>query len=667
MSFTQLSDSIAFAFIAGVGPLVGLHAAWIVGLATAIFGSRPGMVNGATGVRAAVIAPYVKEFGVGFLFYIILVISVYQFLAGVFGLARFVRMVPRTVMMGFVCGLAVIMAMGQIPQFKECPPLDTLPDGVCTPDDKVFIDDARLGIMITHIVVVVLTIAFGVPALDKLTGVRLPATLIAILLCILIEHGIVRPTGGPGTPTIGEVSTVSGGFPKLFFLDPQYDVPPFTWAVLQKVAWPAFVAAAAGGVEAVLTMNVIDEMTETENPRPNQQLIALSIGNFVGGLLGTMGGGATIGPSIVNIGAGANGKYKISTIVAGLCMLLYVLVAEPVVALVPTSALVGVMCIVVYQTFEWSAIPIVLTTLLPQSVREHKWLDSARKIKRSDAIVIILVTVLTLVTDLMIATLAGVLLSAAVYAWQTGQQVDVVHSYVWEPRPDTADAAPDTPGATTPPAAPKDSAVVHVDTPKADEADSTVEETTGVVDTASDTSSAATEDGAGEGEGDVVPADAPPCPGPNFRLVKQYHLTGPLFFASAPALSKLFTPKADPSVVELHMHAYSKVQVHDFSGMDMLNSVGEKYAKAGKVFRVMRLNAAASKMVSKADKLAEHFSYHEEAVPLQDSADFEAGAVSGAQMRQRSAHAQGQGTHAEATVVDGSSAFHFNVESQTVR
>ncbi|CAE7941568.1 ybaR, partial [Symbiodinium sp. KB8] len=311
-----------------------------------------------------------------------------------------------------------------------------------------------------------------------------------------------------------------------------------------------------------------------------------------------MGGGATIGPSIVNIGAGANGKYKISTIVAGLCMLLYVLVAEPVVALVPTSALVGVMCIVVYQTFEWSAIPIVLTTLLPQSVREHKWLDSARKIKRSDAIVIILVTVLTLVTDLMIATLAGVLLSAAVYAWQTGQQVDVVHSYVWERRPDTADAA--------------------------DEADSTVEETTGVVDTASDTSSAATEDGAGEGEGDVVPADAPPCPGPNFRLVKQYHLTGPLFFASAPALSKLFTPKADPSVVELHMHAYSKVQVHDFSGMDMLNSVGEKYAKAGKVFRVMRLNAAASKMVSKADKLAEHFSYHEEAVPLQDSADFEA-------------------------------------------
>ncbi|CAE7675603.1 clua, partial [Symbiodinium sp. KB8] len=204
VSFTQLSDSIAFAFIAGVGPLVGLHAAWIVGLATAIFGSRPGMVNGATGVRAAVIAPYVKEFGVGFLFYIILVISVYQFLAGVFGLARFVRMVPRTVMMGFVCGLAVIMAMGQIPQFKECPPLDTLPDGVCTPDDKVFIDDARLGIMITHIVVVVLTIAFGVPALDKLTGVRLPATLIAILLCILIEHGIVRPTGGPGTPTIGE-------------------------------------------------------------------------------------------------------------------------------------------------------------------------------------------------------------------------------------------------------------------------------------------------------------------------------------------------------------------------------------------------------------------------------------------------------------------------------
>jgi len=282
VAFAQVSDSIAFAFIAGVGPLLGLHAGWIIGFTMSLIGSRPGMINGATGVRAAVLAPYVASLGVGYLFYIVVGISIFQFVASFFSLAKLVRLVTRPVMIGFVCGLAVIMAMGQIPAFY-------------VPRTTTFNDATTIGWQVFIIVFSLLAMVAWpyVPVVGK----ALPPPLIGIFFAMALEFGIVRAAAGHRTPVVADLGKVGGGFPPFFWNDPQYSdvVPPLTLEVVGVVLQPAFVAAAAGMVEAVMTMEVANDMTETTNPAPDQQLLALGIGNLLCGLLGTMGGGATIG------------------------------------------------------------------------------------------------------------------------------------------------------------------------------------------------------------------------------------------------------------------------------------------------------------------------------------------------------------------------------------
>lgn len=282
VAFAQVSDSIAFAFIAGVGPLLGLHAAWIIGITMSSIGSRPGMINGATGVRAAVLAPYVAQLGVGYLFYIVVGISMFQFIASFFSLAKLVRLVTRPVMMGFVCGLAIVMAIGQVPAFY-------------VPQTTIFNDSTTIAWQWFIIIVSLLGMVLWpyVPYAGKV----LPPPLVGIFLAMALEFGVVRAIAGHQTPVVADLGKVSGGFPLFFWMDPQYSnvLPPLTLEVVGKVVQPAFVAAAAGMVEAVMTMEVANDMTETNNPAPDQQLLALGIGNLLCGLLGTMGGGATIG------------------------------------------------------------------------------------------------------------------------------------------------------------------------------------------------------------------------------------------------------------------------------------------------------------------------------------------------------------------------------------
>ena len=433
VAFAQVGEAVAFAFIAEVPPLMGLHAAWIVGFLTAVFGSRPGLINGATGVRAAVLYPYMTDpdLGIGYLFYIVLLISVYQLIAAVFGLAKLVRMVPYTVMIGFCNGLAIILARGQDFQFKiHCKSNST--SSACAVDDvgceSQWVDSTTLWIMVGEIAATV-AVCVAAPLIPKI-GKYIPPSLTGILVATFIENVVVRGASDFKTPVIGDVSAVGGGFPTFFFLDDLYAecLPSIDFELLKKIAFPAFIAAAAGAVECVMTMEVVNDLTESTNPAPNQQLYALSVANFAGGMLSTMGGGATIGVSVINCTNGANGRYKISGVVAAIVVLIFILALSDFIEIMPTASLVGIMVVVVYKTFEWSSIPLVVTSLMPQQLRVRLFGEKLahRKVHRMEAVVIVVVTVFTIVFDLFIAVATGTLITAATMAWQTGENMKVL-------------------------------------------------------------------------------------------------------------------------------------------------------------------------------------------------------------------------------------------------
>ena len=557
VAFAQVGEAVVFAFLAEVPPLMGLHAAWIVGGITALLGSRPGLINGATGVRAAVLYPYMidPELGIGYLFYIVLLISVYQLLAAVLGLAKLVRMVPYTVMIGFCNGLALLYAQGQAFQFKihNSGDASNVTNITCQSDgegssNSPWVSSEQLWIMVGLIAATIAT-ALSVPRIPKV-GKYIPPSLSGIMVATFIEHVIVRNVSDYWTPTIGDVSNVGGGVPSLFWTDGLYSscLPDINFDLLKKIAVPAFIAAAAGAVECVMTMEVVNDMTESENPVPNQQLYALSLANFAGGMMGTMGGGATIGVSVINCTNGANGRYRISGVVAAITVLIFILAASDFIEIMPTASLVGIMVIVIYQTFEWSSIPLVLTSFMPEKLRKRIFGDkySNRKVHRMEAIVIVVVTAFTVVFDLFIAVLAGTLLTTAAMAWQTGENIKLLEV---------------------------ETVRLWSEADEGDDADKIMD--------------AGAED-------------------KNARTVKVYHVNGPLFFSSAQRFLKFFTPKEDPDRVEVRFHCEG-IAVQDFSGLNALNVVGERYSRLGKKFVVRHLDWTSEKIIGKADLLRQHF------------------------------------------------------------
>jgi sulfate permease, SulP family len=529
----QVSDALAFSLVAGVGPLLGLHAAWIIGLACSMFSSRAAMTNASTGVRAAVVAPYITEHGIGMLFYIVMMISVFQILAAMLRLAKLVSLTTRPAMIGFVNGLAIIIFLSQIDQFKK-------------PGTSTFYDSATIWYMLLVASITVLS-AWLMPKIPVI-GNAIPPSLYGLITSIVIEYAFIRPALDGATPRIEDIGNVDGGFPKLFFLDPLYDsapgqasiLPPFNWDTIKTAAGPAFIAAAAGAVEAVMTIEVASDLTDTPTVNPNQHLVALAVGNFISGLFGTMGGGSTIGPTILNINSGANGHYRISTYVAALTVLLLIVVASPLIKLIPVAGLVGIMAIVCYDTFEWSSIPLVVLAFVPQSVRDRYGLTSSRKILRSDAIVIIVVTVVTLIADLFTAVLIGVLFTAVSFAWSSGKELRVISEVI-----PTTDADGN----------PSKKKIIRVD--------------------------------------------------------------GHVFFASAMKfIREVNVSKHDPPVIEIHFHAS---QISDFTGLHALNTIGSRYKKLNKELHLKALNDVSIRLLKKADKLAEHFSYQLE----EEAADVE--------------------------------------------
>ena len=408
VALALVPEAVAFAFVAGVDPLVGLYGAFMMGIITSIFGGRPGMISGATGAMAVVMVSLVKEgnalgaaletpqvtLGLQYLFVTLLLVGVIQILFGVLKLGKFIRLIPHPVMMGFVNGLAIVIFLSQLGMFKE-KFLNTETGEMMSR----FLTYPELLIMIGF-VALTMGIMYFLPKLTK----KIPAALTAIVVvsAIVILSGIDTSTvksfivEGSGDPAAG----IKGGLPQLQ-LDLFTHIPinlKTVWFILPY----ALILAAVGLIESLLTLNLIDELTETRG-NSNRECVAQGGANMVNGLFGGMGGCAMIGQSIINVNSG--GKGRLSGIVAAIALLCFILFAAPLIEQVPIAALVGVMFMVVIGTFAWSSFRII------------------NKIPRADAFVLILVSALTVIFDLAIAVVAGVIVSALVFSWENAKRI----------------------------------------------------------------------------------------------------------------------------------------------------------------------------------------------------------------------------------------------------
>ncbi len=398
VALALVPEAVAFAFVAGVEPLVGLYAAFMVGLITAVFGGRPGMISGATGALAVVMVALVADHGVEYLFATVVLMGILQGLAGVFKLGRFIRMVPHPVMLGFVNGLAIVIFLAQLNQFGDAGQpgwaIGTVFEGSVI--DVGWMQGQALYLMLGLVALTMLIIHF-LPRFTK----AIPSSLAAILIISIAVWGL-----NLDTKVVGDVASIAGGFPSFHIPD-----VPYNWETLTIIFPYAVILAAIGLIESMLTLRLVDEVTETMGSA-QKETFAQGAANFVTGLFGGMGGCAMIGQSMINVNSGGRGR--LSGITAAIALLLFILVASPLIEQIPIAALVGVMFIVVIGTFEWSSFRIM------------------KKIPRADAFVIVLVSAVTVFTDLAIAVIVGVIVTALVFAWQHAKHVFVTRT---EPKP----------------------------------------------------------------------------------------------------------------------------------------------------------------------------------------------------------------------------------------
>ena len=374
VALALVPEAIAFAFIAGLSPLTGLYAAFVMGLVTSIFGGRPGMISGATGAVAVVIVSLAQQYGVEYVFATVVLAGIMQMLAGVLRLGKLMRLVPHPVIFGFVNGLAIIIFMSQLDQFKTV-------DGAWLSGSTLFI---FLGL-----VVLTMLIIWGLPRLTKVV----PASLAAIL----VVFGIVFFLG-LDTRTIGDIASIQGTFPPFHIPD-----LPFTWETLQIIFPYAAVVAGVGLIESLLTLNIVDEITETRG-RGNKEAVAQGTANILSGFFSGMGGCAMIGQSLINTSNGA--RARLSGIVAALMLLVFIMFGSNLIEKVPMAALTGLMIMVALGTFEWAS------------------LKTFRRMPKSDVLVMVLVTLVTVfLHNLALAVLVGVVISALVFAWDNAKRI----------------------------------------------------------------------------------------------------------------------------------------------------------------------------------------------------------------------------------------------------
>ncbi len=389
VALALVPEAVAFAFVAGVHPLVGLYAAFIVGLITALIGGRPGMISGATGALAVVMVSLVADHGVEYLFITVVLMGLLQITAGVLKLGKFIRMVPYPVMLGFVNGLAIVIFLAQLGQFGEAGQAGWL-HGTFMQDSIV--DVAWLqGEQLYMLFGLVLLTMFIIHFLPRLTR-AVPSSLAAILVVTILAVSL-----NLDTRSVGDIASIAGGLPSFHL--PQV---PYTLETLIIILPYAIILAAIGLIESLLTLTLVDEITGTRG-RGNKECVGQGVANTVTGLFGGMGGCAMIGQSMINVNSGGRGR--LSGISAALFLLAFILVASPLIEQIPLAALIGVMFIVVIGTFEWSSFRVI------------------RKVPKSDALVLVLVSAVTVATDLAIAVVVGVIVSALVFAWEHAKHI----------------------------------------------------------------------------------------------------------------------------------------------------------------------------------------------------------------------------------------------------
>lgn len=471
VALALVPEAIAFAFVAGVHPLVGLYAAFMVGLITACIGGRPGMISGATGALAVVMIDLVARHGVEYLFAAVVLMGIIQISFGLFKLGKFIRMVPYPVMLGFVNGLAIVIFLAQIQHFQ------------ITNDagETTWMSGAALWLLLGLIALTMLIIHF----LPKLTT-KIPSSLAAIIIVSAIVILF-----NADTRTVGDMASIGGGLP-------EFHIPnvPFTLETLWIILPYAFIFACIGLIESLLTLTLIDEITQTRG-RGNKECIGQGVANTATGLFGGMGGCAMIGQSMINVNSGGRGR--MSGISAALFLLAFILFASDLIEMIPLAALIGVMFIVVLGTFEWSSFRIM------------------GKVPRTDAFVLILVSGVTVATDLAVAVIVGVIVSALVFAWQHAKRIE-------------ADITHDENG------------------------------------------------------------------------IKYYTLRGPLFFSSVHNFLQIFDVNNDPKEVYID---FQHARVCDHSALEAIDTIAERYTKAGKILHLLHLSEDCQRLLDKAGDLIE--------------------------------------------------------------
>ena len=378
VALALIPEAVAFAFIAGLSPLTGLYAAFVMGLITSILGGRPGMISGATGAVAVVIVSLSLSHGPQYVFATVVLAGIIQILAGVFRLGKLIRLVPHSVIFGFVNGLAIIIFMSQLVQFKT---LNSEGELIWMTGTPLY---TLLGLVLTTMLII-----WGLPKLTKV----FPASLAAILTIfgIVVFFGI-------DTKTVGDIASIKGGFPP-------FHIPevPFSLATLKIIFPYATIMAGVGLIESLLTLNIIDEITETRG-RGNKECVAQGTANMLSGLFSGMGGCAMIGQSLINISSGA--RARLSGIVAAIMLLVFIMFGADLIEKLPIAALTGVMIMVAIGTFEWAS------------------LKTFNKMPKSDVLVMVLVTLVTVfLHNLALAVLIGVIISALVFAWDNAKRI----------------------------------------------------------------------------------------------------------------------------------------------------------------------------------------------------------------------------------------------------